>query len=101
MGYGGNDNTTTRFRKYHGKRFGAPAEEVKPLLGEYTDAEHLLRPNRPLHIEITVADKKTTFSADGEVLFSRELAPGEGDGYFGLRLLANHTLIANFTVERL
>ena len=101
VGYGGNDNTTTRFRKYHGTRFGAPADEGKPLLGEYTDPAHLLRPNRPLRIEITVADGKTTYSADGEVLFSRELAPGEGDGYFGLRLLTNHTLIANFTIEKL
>ena len=101
VGYGGNDNTTTRFRKYHGRRFGAPADEVKPLLGQYTDTAHLLRPNRPLRIEITVAGGRTTYAADGEVLFSRELAPGEGDGYFGLRLLANHTLIANFGIERL
>ena len=74
---------------------------MKPLLGQYTDTAHLLRPNRPLRIEITVAGGRTTYAADGEVLFSRELAPGEGDGYFGLRLLANHTLIANFGIERL
>ena len=27
-----------------------------------------------------------TFQVDGEELFSRKLSPGEGDGYFGLRL---------------
>ena len=100
MGYGGNDNTTTRFRKYHGRRFGAPADEVKPLLGQYTDTAHLLRPNRPLRIEITVAGGRTTYAADGEVLFAGT-RPRRRRRLLRLRLLANHTLIANFGIERL
>lgn len=99
VGYGGNGNTTTRFRRYYGNRYGAPADEVKPLIGEYTDAEHLLVANRPIRIEITVDSGRTTFRVDGEELFSRKLSPGEGDGYFGLRLLNNRTRIVNFRIE--
>ncbi|WP_418992159.1 DUF6250 domain-containing protein [Alistipes sp.] len=101
VGYGGNDNTTTRFRRYYGLRYGAPNDEVKPLAGEYTDPEFLLRPNRPLHIEITVEGSRTAFAVDGRMLFSRRIEPGEGDGYFGLRLLSNRTLVSGFKIERL
>ena len=100
VGYGGNENSTTRFRRYYGQRFGAPADEVKPLIGEYTDAGHLLVANRPLRIEIAVTGDRTSYSVNGEELFSRKLAPGEGDGYFGLRLLSNRTRIVGFRIER-
>ena len=100
VGYGGNENSTTRFRRYYGQRFGAPADEVKPLIGEYTDAGHLLVANRPLRIEIAVTGDRTSFSVNGEELFSRKLAPGEGDGYFGLRLLSNRTRIVGFRIEQ-
>lgn len=100
VGYGGNENSTTRFRRYYGQRFGAPADEVKPLIGEYTDAGHLLVANRPLRIEIAVTGYRTSYSVNGEELFSRKLAPGEGDGYFGLRLLSNRTRIVGFRIER-
>ena len=42
VGYGGNDNSTTRFRRYKGEYFGVADDKVKPLLKEYTDASHLL-----------------------------------------------------------
>ena len=100
VGYGGNENSTTRFRRYYGQRFGAPADEVKPLIGEYTDAGHLLVANRPLRIEIAVTGDRTSYSVNGEELFSRKLAPGEGDGYFGLRVLSKRTRIVGFRVER-
>lgn len=100
VGYGGNENSTTRFRRYYGQRFGAPADEVKPLIGEYTDAGHLLVANRPLRIEIAVTGDRTSYTVNGEELFSRKLAPGEGDGYFGLRLLSNRTRIVGFRIEQ-
>lgn len=100
VGYGGNGNSTTRFRRYYGRRFGAPADEVKPLIGEYTDAGHLLVANRPLRIGIAVTGDRTSYTVNGEELFSRKLAPGEGDGYFGLRLLNNRTRIVGFRIEQ-
>ena len=44
VGYGGNDNSTTRFRRYNGKYYGVADDKVKPLLREYTDTSHLLIP---------------------------------------------------------
>lgn len=41
VGYGGNDNGTTRFREYHGEYYGVDDAKIKPILKEYTDAAHL------------------------------------------------------------
>lgn len=101
VGYGGNDNTTTRFRRYHGTHYGSSDRSVKPLLAQYIDKAHLLHGNTDLHISITVAAGRTTFSVDDQVLFTHELTPGQGDGYFGLRLLANHAIIYGFKIEYL
>ena len=46
VGYGGNDNSTTRFRRYKGEYYGVADDKVKPLLKEYTNASHLLVPNQ-------------------------------------------------------
>ena len=84
VGYGGNENTTTRFRRYY---------------AEYTDPEHLLVPGKWYHIVIRVEKEYTTYSVNGEELFRASLKPGEGDGYFGLRLLQNHVLVTGFEVQ--
>lgn len=101
VGFGGNENTTTRFRRYRGDRFGAADSEVKPLLGEYTDPAHLLAPGRTRRIVITVQGGRTSYAVDGEELFSRRLFASEGDGWFGLRLLRNHVVISGFKIEYL
>jgi hypothetical protein len=93
VGFGGNTNSTTRFRKYHGNG-------QKPLLKEYIDAAHLLKANYTYHIVITVKDGKTTFSADREVLFDyRDPAPLTS-GYFGFRSTAARHAIGGFKVFR-
>lgn len=51
MGYGGNSNTTTRFRRYDGNEKGIDNPSERPaVLKEYTDSAHLLRPNRWYYI---------------------------------------------------
>lgn len=40
VGYGGNDNGTTRFREYHGEYYGVDDAKIKPILKEYTDGGH-------------------------------------------------------------
>lgn len=92
-GYGGNNNTTTRFRKYYGKYYNVDNNKIKPLIQEYIDAEHLLQPNRWYKVIITVAKGKTSFEVNGEKLF--ELTDKElySDGYFGIRLLSNRALL--------
>lgn len=96
VGYGGNDNTTTRFRRYRADYYGVNDSLVKPLLAEYTDRAHLLLPNRWYTITIRVGKGYTTYAVDGEELFRYALQPGQGDGHFGLRLLQNHVLITDF-----
>ncbi|WP_455586174.1 DUF6250 domain-containing protein [Bacteroides sp.] len=99
VGYGGNDNTTTRFRRYYAEYYGVDEDRVKPLIAEYTDRSHLLMPDKWYHIVIRVERGVTTYSVDGEELFRASLHPGEGDGYFGLRLLQNHVRMTGFQVK--
>ena len=54
LGYGGNHNSTTRFRRYDGDESGITNPKARPaILKEYTDAGHLLKPNHWYHIKIT------------------------------------------------
>ena len=87
VGYGGNDNSTTRFRRYRGEYYGIADDKVKPLLKEYTDTPHLLVPNKWYEIRIRVEKGMTTYAVNGEELF-----------HFGLRLLQNHVLFTGFKV---
>ncbi|WP_333697108.1 DUF6250 domain-containing protein [Bacteroides congonensis] len=98
VGYGGNDNSTTRFRRYRGEYYGVADDKVKPLLSEYTDAPHLLAPNQWYQIRIRVKEGVTTYSINGEELFRYSITDGTGDGHFGLRLLQNHVLFTGFKV---
>lgn len=99
VGYGGNDNSTTRFRRYNGKYYGVADDKVKPLLREYTDTPHLLVPNQWYQISIRVQKGVTTYSVNGEELFRYSITGSEGDGHFGLRLLQNHVLFTDFKVR--
>lgn len=91
VGFGGNTNSTTRFRKYHGNG-------QKPVLKEYFDAGHLLKANHTYHIVITVANGRTTFSVDGEVFFDyTDPAPLWG-GWFGFRSTAARHGVDHFKV---
>lgn len=101
VGYGGNYNSTTRFRKYYGGGPDVSDSIARPVIAEYTDAKHLLKPNKWYKIEISVSEGKSVFSVNGEKLFEYTLSPGEADGYFGLRLLSNHCLIKDFKIEQL
>lgn len=98
VGYGGNENTTTRFRRYHGEYYGKEEVKIKPLLNEYTDAAHLLFPNQWYQIQIRVEKGITTYLVNGEELFRYTLVGDRGDGHFGLRLLQNHVLFTGFRV---
>ncbi len=93
-GVGGNENTTTRFRRYAG-------DGTKPLLPEHDlrDNKFLLQPNRSYRIEISVRDGTIEYRRDGEVVFSwRDPAPLTA-GWFGFRTVHSHQLIRNFRVS--
>ena len=59
MGYGGNYNSTTRFRRYDGNEAGITDPKARPAIWkEYTDADHLLKANHWYHIKITNEDNR-------------------------------------------
>ncbi|GGZ34462.1 hypothetical protein GCM10007049_29800 [Echinicola pacifica] len=78
IGFGGNYNKTTRFRKYQGTG-------EKTLLFDLEDKEHLLAPNHWYTITIRVKDGLITFQVDGETFFSYQDEQVLKEGYFGFR----------------
>ena len=94
VGFGGNSNTTTRFRKYIG-------DGKKPLVKEYTDGPHLLTANHRYHIVVTVFDGKTTFAVDGAVLFEYVDKQPLTEGYFAFRTTSARHAIDNFKIYQL
>jgi len=93
VGMGGNTNSTTRFRKYHGNG-------SKPLLQEYTDEAYLLRANHTYHIKIVVNNGTTSFSVDGKQYFSYKDPQPLKEGFFGFRSTWSRHEIDNFQVYR-
>lgn len=95
VGYGGNENTTTRFRRYDGT--GA-----RPLLPEHDrqTPEFLLKADHWYRIEASVtADGQVQFIRDGEVIFDvRDPAPLR-EGWFGFRTVHSRIEIRNFSVS--
>lgn len=101
VGYGGNENMTSRFREYHGEYYGVDDTKIKPILEEYSDAPHLLKPNHWYEIKIRVENGMTTYSMDGEELFRLPVDQNKGDGYFALRLWQNHVHFTGFQVNNI
>ena len=93
VGYGGNTNSTTRFRRYN--------SGDRKLLGEYTDKEHLLIPNHTYHIQLVCYSNIVEYYRDGERLFHFEDTEPYRKGHFGLRTVQNHLSMDNFQVSRI
>lgn len=100
VGQGGNENGTTRFRQYHGEFYGVDNSKIKPVLGEYKDEAHLLKPNRWFDITIRASKGTTSYSCDGVEFFKKTVKEGETDGYFAIRLWKNHVRMTNFTIRK-
>lgn len=65
VGYGGNYNTTTRFRRYDADTLGiAQPEHRPPILQEYTDSAHLLRPNHWYSVRLEVMPVRVEGTAE-------------------------------------
>lgn len=94
VGYGGNNNTTTRFRRYLGTG-------EKPLLTEHdlSDAEHLLKPGHTYKITLVAQrDGEVRFNCDGKTIFSYKDPKPLTEGWFGLRTVQSKMLVKNFRV---
>jgi rhamnogalacturonan endolyase len=94
VGMGGNTNRTTRFRKYEGNG-------ERKLLQEFTDAAHMLQPNKVYHIAIVVKNGVTSYWVDGQCYFSYHDPAPLQEGYFGFRSTKSHQEVSQFKVYQL
>jgi len=95
VGYGGNDNTTTRFRRYDGTG-------DRPLLPEHdlADAAHLLKAGHTYKIELIAQDGEARFVRDGETVFRYADPKPLTEGWFGFRTVNSKMVIRNFRVAK-
>jgi hypothetical protein len=95
VGYGGNTNTTTRFRRYDGS--GA-----RPLRPEHDLAapEFLLKPDHAYRITLVAgADGRVQFSRDGVVVFDWTDPQPLRSGWFGFRTVDSRIEVSDFQVH--
>ena len=90
VGYGGNHNSTTRFRRYYGKPNPA-------IVTEYKDPQHLLKANHWYHIKLVCKDGNVQYWIDGEQLVDYDDAAPLTHGWFGFRTTLSRTQFKNFT----
>lgn len=98
LGYGGNHNTTTRFRRYNGDEAGVEDVSRRPaILKEYTDAAHLLKSDHWYHVKIeSTPNGRTRFYIDGECIVDYADPTPLESGCFGFRTTQSRTRITNF-----
>jgi hypothetical protein len=97
VGYGGNTNTTTRFRRY----IGSPT--TRPILPEHdlTDAKYMLKPNTSYKIQLVAMDKLIQYFRDGEKIFEYTDDQPYTHGWFAIRTTWNHMTVKDFKVYQL
>ncbi|MEC5166565.1 hypothetical protein RCH18_002306 [Flavobacterium sp. PL11] len=95
VGYGGHDNTKTRFRRYDGNK-------DRPLLPEHDldDKKFMIVPNKKLHITLIVNKNQVKYLRDGEIIFEIVDKSPYLSGYFGIRTVENHMKIENLKISK-
>lgn len=102
LGYGGNGNTTTRFRRYDGNEAGVTDVSKRPaILKEYTDAAHLLRANHWYHVKIVSKGGHTCFFVDNELVVDYHDPQPLTSGWFGFRTTWSRVRITQFKTSEL
>ena len=97
LGFGGNYNTTTRFRRYTADGRGVDSVGYRPpVLIEFTDSAHLLKGNHWYHVRLQTVDGRTEMWVDGERLVSYLDPEPLTEGWFGFRTTLSRTRITNF-----
>lgn len=100
VGYGGNHNSTTRFRRYNADTTAIRNKAARPaILREYRDSAHLLTANKWYHIKIQNKDGRVIYSINGETLVDYVDPAPLTSGWFGFRTTLSHTCITNFRVN--
>ena len=102
MGYGGNYNKTTRFRRYNGDSRGIEQPEYRPaILREYTDEAHMIKPDHWYHIRLEQIDGRVRYIIDGECLVDFIDLHPLTEGFFGFRTTLAHAQLKNFSFRQL
>lgn len=97
MGFGGNGNTTTRFRRYTGDARGIDSVAYRPaILKEYTDKAHLLEGNKWYKIRLEQQDGHARYYINGELLVDYVDPKPLKAGYFGFRTTLAVAQLRNF-----
>lgn len=97
MGFGGNSNTTTRFRRYTGDERGIEEPAYRPdILIEHRGQEQRLAPNRWYRIQLEAVDGRVRYLIDGQCLADWQDEQPLTEGWFGFRTTWSHTLLTNF-----
>lgn len=97
VGYGANENTTTRFRRY-------PGDGTRPLdksKGDLRDAKFMNVANKTVKIQVIADSERVQFLRDGEVIFDFTDKEPFREGWFGFRTTRSHIKIDNFRVYRI
>jgi len=93
VGMGGNNNTTTRFRRYDGTA-------ARPLLPEHDlkETKFLLVPNHTYRIRLVARDGIAEYWRDGEKIFTfRDPSPLTA-GWFAIRTVRSHLEVRNLRI---
>ena len=97
MGYGGNSNKTTRFRRYDGNELGVTDAKSRPaILVEYTDSAHLNKAGKWRHIRLTTENGRVCYYIDGERLVDFRDPNPLKEGWFGFRTTWSRVRLTNF-----
>jgi hypothetical protein len=94
VGMGGNNNTTTRFRRYAG-------DGAKPLLPEYDlgGKRFLLEPNRAYRIRLVARDGVAEYWRDDEKIFTFRDPDPLNHGWFAIRTVKSHLEVRNLQIK--
>jgi len=96
VGFGGNNNRTTRFRRY-------PGDGSRPLLPEHDLSGKPYRniANKTSRIRIVSNGGQVQYIKDGKIIFDFQDDEPLEEGWFGFRTVRNHMSIDNFHVTQL
>lgn len=95
VGYGANENKTTRFRRY-------PGDGTKPLLPEHdlSALKFMNVANRTVKFQLIADHDRIQFIRDGEVVFDFTDPSPFTSGWFAFRTVRSHLRLDNFRVYR-
>ena len=93
FGYGGNNNTTSRFRRYDGQPHPA-------VIREYKDQGHLIKPDHWYRIHLESRDGRALYVIDGDTLVNYVDLHPLTQGYFGFRTTQSHAQMRRFRITQ-